>query len=145
MDKDWKPKTGKTYARVGLRAIISNKNGEVLLLKRTDHGSWAGLWDFPGGSLEYGEDPLEGIRREVSEETGFTVDDLKLFGVESYIKDDADFVVIVSYTGHADNESPVLSAHEHNDYRWFSPAQAVAEEDLPEIHKKFIRSRDFVL
>lgn len=41
-----------------------------LLIRRKDNG----LWEFPGGSLEEGEDGIKGIKREVKEETGLDVD-----------------------------------------------------------------------
>ena len=39
------------------------------------------LWDLPGGFLEMGEPPLDGMLREVKEETGLEVHVLSLLGV----------------------------------------------------------------
>lgn len=47
------------------------ENGKVLLLKRSDKsGFLAGCWEMPGGKLEFGEDPVCGVLREVKEEAG---------------------------------------------------------------------------
>jgi mutator protein MutT len=138
MKPEWKPRQGVTYARVGLRAIIKNDRGEILLLKRTAHGSWGNLWDFPGGGLEYGENPLDGIIREITEETGFVVNSLQLFDSESYTRDDGDFIVILGYSAHTNEQVPILSSDEHVEYKWFLPVEALAEIQLPEIHRKFI-------
>jgi len=58
--------------RISTRAlIITPENKFLLFLSHFDPGS--GLppqWVFPGGGLETGEEPLEGIIREVFEETG---------------------------------------------------------------------------
>jgi len=55
----------------GVRAVIVNKAGEILLQQRTD----TGLWGLPGGAVEPDETVLEALKREVSEETALTVID----------------------------------------------------------------------
>lgn len=46
--------------------------GNALLLRRAPdpHDEWSGCWNFPGGSSEMGESPLQTAVREVSEEIG---------------------------------------------------------------------------
>jgi 8-oxo-dGTP diphosphatase len=51
-------------------AVLYNSSGEVLLGKRPEHASMPGLWEFPGGKLEEGERPEEGLCRELREELG---------------------------------------------------------------------------
>lgn len=58
-------------------AIVLNKNGEILLHKRSDNH----LWSLPGGAMELGESIEECIIREVKEETGFEVEVLKCIGI----------------------------------------------------------------
>jgi 8-oxo-dGTP pyrophosphatase MutT (NUDIX family) len=48
------------------------KENEVVLIRQYRHGICDVLWEFPGGVVEDGEDPLEGVRRELLEETGYT-------------------------------------------------------------------------
>ena len=48
-------------------ALIDN-DGRVLLSKRPKGKPMAGLWEFPGGKLEYNETPKEALIRELSEE-----------------------------------------------------------------------------
>lgn len=54
---------------------MENERGEILLTQRTDPKIPAAhlAWDFPGGTVEFGEDPRETVRRELSEEVGITV------------------------------------------------------------------------
>ncbi|NYG07543.1 ADP-ribose pyrophosphatase YjhB (NUDIX family)/GNAT superfamily N-acetyltransferase [Phycicoccus badiiscoriae] len=58
----------------GVTAVVRNSHGEVLLCRRVDNGQWA----LVSGILEPGEQPAEGLRREIAEETGVAarIDDL---------------------------------------------------------------------
>ena len=59
---------------VGVGALILNENGEVLLtLRNSGANNRAGLWDLPGGTVEFGNKLEETIVREVEEETGLKV------------------------------------------------------------------------
>jgi ADP-ribose pyrophosphatase YjhB (NUDIX family) len=64
---------------VGVTALIVNKKGEILLEKRKDNG----LFCLPGGALDYEEKILDGVHREVLEETGLSLHDFQLFLIES--------------------------------------------------------------
>lgn len=44
--------------------------GRILIAKRPDRAHQGGLWEFPGGKVEPGESPAEGLARELSEELG---------------------------------------------------------------------------
>jgi ADP-ribose pyrophosphatase YjhB (NUDIX family) len=52
---------------------------ELLLMRRSDNG----YWSLPGGFVEIGESVSDAARREVMEETGFTVELGRLVGVYS--------------------------------------------------------------
>ena len=54
--------------------------GGRLLLARRARAPYAGMWDLPGGFLEAGEEPLEGLRRELREEVGVRVRRATLIG-----------------------------------------------------------------
>jgi NAD+ diphosphatase len=60
-------------------AVIFDKD-KILLGKRADEPA-KGDWDIVGGFLEPGEHPEDGLRREVKEETGLEITELKLLGM----------------------------------------------------------------
>jgi 8-oxo-dGTP diphosphatase len=45
----------------------------LLVARRSAPEQLAGLWEFPGGKVEPGEDPEAALGRELSEELGITV------------------------------------------------------------------------
>jgi ADP-ribose pyrophosphatase YjhB (NUDIX family) len=77
-----RPETDVTKARElrpGVAGVIQNGAGRILLQRRSDNG----LWALPGGSVEIGESVREAIVREVREETGLSVEVVRLIGVYS--------------------------------------------------------------
>jgi ADP-ribose pyrophosphatase YjhB (NUDIX family) len=77
-----KPEADVTKARElrpGVAAVIPNGEGRILLQRRSDNG----LWGLPGGSVEIGESVRDAILREVREETGLSVEVVRLIGVYS--------------------------------------------------------------
>jgi ADP-ribose pyrophosphatase YjhB (NUDIX family) len=65
--------------RVVCSAII-RKDNTFLMVKETKPSA-AGKWGIPGGKLEEDESIVDGVRREVNEETGFTVKQSCLIGI----------------------------------------------------------------
>lgn len=61
----------------GVSVVITNLNGDVLLLRHT-YGP--DVWGLPGGGLHRGEDPESCARREVHEELGMTLGVVQLAG-----------------------------------------------------------------
>jgi 8-oxo-dGTP diphosphatase len=57
-----------SFYRVSIKGIAVDATGRFLLA-REDNGKWEML----GGGLDYNEDPIVGLRREIFEETGLTV------------------------------------------------------------------------
>lgn len=51
-------------------AGIIVREGRVLLTQRKAGAHLEGLWEFPGGKLELGEDPRDALARELAEELG---------------------------------------------------------------------------
>lgn len=67
-------------------AIVYNEKGEILLSKIPRKG-----WEFPGGIIENGESIIDGIKREVLEETGINVKVKSVVAINSNIKSHSGF------------------------------------------------------
>ncbi len=58
---------------IAVAAVLRNRDGRLLVVRRPLHGFLGGLWKLPGGFLRPGEDLPAGLRRTVREETGLAV------------------------------------------------------------------------
>ena len=61
----------------GVRAVIVNGAGEILLQRRTDMD----VWGLPGGSIEPDETAFEALKREVAEETSLRISEAEPMGL----------------------------------------------------------------
>jgi ADP-ribose pyrophosphatase YjhB (NUDIX family) len=57
------------YYRVSAKALVLDETKAKFLLMRQDNG----VWDMPGGGLDWGEKPHECLTREIDEEMGLKV------------------------------------------------------------------------
>lgn len=55
-------------------AAVLEHEGRVLLTRRMEGSHLAGLWEFPGGKVEAGEDPTSTVVRECREECGIELE-----------------------------------------------------------------------
>lgn len=106
------------------------RDGRVLLARR-DRDPGRGKWDFPGGYLEEGEDPLVGLRRELLEETGLEVRPGAYLGawVEPYFER---FVLGLTWLATANGEP--IAADDVAELRWFAPDELPPEEEFAFAH-----------
>ena len=77
----------KMQFTIGIFGLIFDEQDRILLCHRRDYD----LWNLPGGGLEGGETPWNGLIREVKEETGLDVEIENLVGV--YSKTDQNEIV----------------------------------------------------
>lgn len=64
--------------RVIVGAIIENSKGEILIgRKPKNKGVYLDAWHLPGGGIEHGEIIEDALKREIKEETGLDIFDIK--------------------------------------------------------------------
>ncbi|ROP40275.1 NUDIX hydrolase [Saccharothrix texasensis] len=129
---------------VSVAGIVVNGSGQVLAIRRRDNGHW----EPPGGVLEMAETFEEGVRREVYEETGLSVQVDRLTGVYKNMQRG---IVALVYRCTPLNE-PIPATAEAAEVRWMtlhevreamSPAYAVRVTDALEAEVR-TRSHDGV-
>ena len=54
--------------------VLTNASGRVLIARRGADLHQGGLWEFPGGKVESGEDVRQALTRELLEELGIRVE-----------------------------------------------------------------------
>jgi len=119
------PECGSDYYANSAPAVegLLERDGRVLLSRRAIEPR-RGYWDLPGGFLEEGEEPLEGLAREFREETGLAIEPVEFLGthLEPY---DHYFVLGLSWLVRADGEP--RAADDVEELRWFGPDELPAE------------------
>lgn len=114
----------KKIQRVTAKAIIIDE-GRVLMLC-----DQKGLWELPGGKVEFGEHPIDALKRELIEE--LTIKDVrvgKLFDVKDFVVElplaHYQFIVLIFLCDI--DPSNIKSSNEHSRYRWMSMADIISE------------------
>lgn len=109
--------------------ILINKRQQVLLIKRK-HMPFEGMWAFPGGFLEMNETTEECARRELFEETGLVVDDLKFVTLADEVgRDPRGRVIAAVYAGRYNSNKPAVAGDDAGEVKWFD----LKLNDLPEM------------
>ncbi|MGA2360992.1 MAG: NUDIX domain-containing protein [Candidatus Aminicenantales bacterium] len=113
-------------------AAIIERDGKVLVARRRKDIRFGGLWEFPGGKLEDGEDPESGLERELLEELGIQVRIEGFFCSVPY-RGPVLSIELLAYTvAHVSGE---LNPTDHDEVRWVEPAgldeSAFTEPDRP--------------
>jgi len=120
MDEKQKPKVG-----VGLMLL---KDGKILLGRRHEDAEKAssdlhgeGTWTMPGGKIDFYETLIDGICREVLEETSIKInkDNLKVISVADEIVPDNHYVTIGFLCEEFEGEAQTLEPDEITEWKWF--------------------------
>ena len=73
----------RRHLRLGVYGVIVDARERMLLTRLAPRRLNEGRWTLPGGGLEHGEAPRDGLRREIHEETGLRADVGDLLDVDA--------------------------------------------------------------
>jgi 8-oxo-dGTP diphosphatase len=118
-------------------ALISNASGEILLINSPRRG-----WEVPGGQIEEGQSLIDGLQREIREETGTNAEIGVLTGVYSNIK--APTKVIFAFLG-TYQSGELTTSSESTDVRWFARKNVLAQITHPALHDRIADMLDFTI
>lgn len=121
----------------GAKAVVLDGRGHVLLIRHS-YGDRL-LFMMPGGGIGKGEDPTEAIAREVREETGCTLSDIRLHGRFLDRKDGAHNHIHI-FVGTTSDE-PVIDGREIVEAR-FVPLDALPDTIARASRERIIEVRD---
>jgi uncharacterized protein len=96
-------------------AVVRDSGKRILVMKRREPK----IWEFPGGGVEWGESPEKAVRREVLEETGLKIKNLKLLCTSSKVYKKGKVTkhsVYIVFEGRADGK--VKYGEEHSIAMW---------------------------
>ena len=119
---------------VATKAIIQNKEGKFLVLFKSEFEDIGqNEIDIPGGRIEFGEDSITSLMREIKEETNLEIDVVRPSRVWNLIKDD---LHLVGITFIANLIGGVINlSGEHDSYKWVAKEE-ILEGDYPKWLKK---------
>jgi molecular chaperone GrpE len=134
------------YLGISQKAIFYNpQDQKFLLVKSADRKTqesidYLGWWEFVGGRIDEGEDPVESLMREICEEIGEAAN----FEVSGVV--DADLlrwadkkIFVVGYLAvHTDGE--IKLSEEHDGYRWMTAEEIEKNEEYKPWVKRFVRA-----
>jgi 8-oxo-dGTP diphosphatase len=121
---------GIDYIGVGVGAIIINDQGKLFMARRgLKAKNERGLWEFPGGSVEYGETLANALGREMREEYGIEIQVGELLDVVDHIlPEEHQHWVSPTYLCTIKSGTPViLEGDKCSEIGWFAPDEAPAD------------------
>jgi 8-oxo-dGTP pyrophosphatase MutT (NUDIX family) len=111
----------------GVAGAIIEKEGKILLVKELEEKA-KNLWNHPAGWIEIGNNPIEVVKKEVKEETGFNFEPQCIIGIYSLFKTNLKekFGIMphgikIIFSGEISQESEGHLTEEIAETQWFKP------------------------
>jgi mutator protein MutT len=120
-------KRGVDYIGVGVGALIVDPQGRIFLARRGPAAkNERGLWEFPGGSVEFGERLADALKREMREEYGIEIAVGELLDVVDHIlPEEGQHWVSPTYLCRIVSGTPTIrEPGKCTEIAWFAPTDA---------------------
>lgn len=118
-------------------AAIIRRDRQILIAQRKQGAHEGLLWEFPGGKLESGESPEDGLIREIKEELDIDIAVEDIFKVVAHCYDKERHVLLLVYLCQYLRGKP--KTKDCQDFRWVTPDEMnqynFAPADIPAVEK----------
>jgi mutator protein MutT len=140
-------KRGVDYIGVGVGAVIVDAQGRLFFARRGPQAkNERGLWEFPGGSVEFGETLADALKREMREEYGIEIAVGELLDVVDHIlpAEGQHWVSPAFICKVVSGEPHICEPGKCSEIGWFRPDQApenltvITRENLSNYRKKIM-------
>lgn len=118
------------------------QRGKILMTRRLADVHLAGSWEFPGGKVEIGEDPVAALQRELNEELGIEVSSPQIYSVGHHLyeraeePDEAKDVILLVFDCQLTSGEPQCLGV--SSFAWLTPSE-VCELPLPPADEDVLR------
>jgi len=135
-------------------AVILRVNEEgtksVLLIKRSHDDHWPNIWEFPRGGVRPKEKILQGLKREVREETGLDIDVIEYIDKYEYLADkgrrkSTQYNYLCKMI---DQKQKVKLSKEHEEYKWtqsFGQVELLIPAEMKKTVSKVLNNEDQII
>ncbi len=117
---------GRRAPVVTVGAAIFDEAGRVLMVRTH---KWSDRWGIPGGKVKYGESCEDALRRELEEETGLDVAEVRFVLVQDCIHSEEfyrdEHFVLLNYRCVTSRPESVRLNDEAQEFRWLAPGEAL--------------------
>lgn len=113
------------YQKVAVHGLIKREDGKFLVTKRSPINDFLpNVYDFPGGTVEFGEKCEEALIREIKEETSLEVEILKPVFVTTIVQRNERHQFWIIYECKYISGEVKLNPEEHSEYKWVDKEEA---------------------
>jgi ADP-ribose pyrophosphatase YjhB (NUDIX family) len=126
----------------GVVGAIIERDGKILMVKEAKERA-KNQWNHPAGWIDLGENPLDSVKREVKDETGYDFEPEQILGVYSLYKlnlkekfNIAPHPIKIIFTGKISENATGKLEDDVSETKWFSP------EEIYKMDKKSLRDID---
>lgn len=119
--------------RIIAHAIIKTDKGYLVTKRSVNESTYKEYWDIPGGLVELGELPRDGLIRETKEEVGLDITPIKVIHEDSNldIKKDTIFIRLVYLCRLESSISDIkLQLEEHSEYKFINSIKALNNDKI---------------
>lgn len=105
--------------QIGIGVIIQKE--DMILLGRRTAGHGKGTWQSTGGHLEFGETPEQAALREVKEEVGIEISNLRFLTITNdvFLKENKHYITIFYIGDYKKGDLRVLEPTKCSEWKWF--------------------------